>query len=64
MNTPVLSTFFKLKYLGYLKYICIMPKAIKPYYEQIPCQIFLLALQHFSSYTNTKRSLNRKNPNS
>lgn len=64
MNTPVLSTFFKPKYLGYLKYICIMPKVITPYYELMPCQIFLLTLQHFSSYANTKKILNRKTPNS
>lgn len=58
------ATFFKLKYLSYLKYVCKMPKVIKPYYELIPCQIFLLTLQHFSSCTNTKKKLNRKTPNS
>lgn len=37
-----------------------MLKVIKTYYEQLPCQIILLTWQHFSSYTTTKKSLNRK----
>lgn len=40
-----------------------MLKIIKTYYEEIPCQIFLLTWQHFhlvATYTATKRSLNRK----
>lgn len=46
----------------YLKYMCIMPKVIKPYYELIPFQVFLLTLQHFSSNTNTKKASIEKMP--
>lgn len=40
----------------------INSKAIKSYCELNYCQIFLLALQHFSSYTDTKKSHHRKSP--
>lgn len=33
-----------------------MPKVIKPYYELISFQVFLLTLQHFSSNRNAKKA--------